>query len=180
MFKLSNLVTALFGIIAALGTILGIGSLGNIDRTATRSSDQPSDQATDPLSQELDPTQAASPRDSIASLTDPNSPAQDNLAQSGSRQVGQNAINPADPASPEASATRETAQNPSADFFLQGEGAVLTEEPAPPVTPDEAIAVQLDPSPGVTAPATIPSPAPVAQAPEVAPAPAPAPVRAMW
>lgn len=182
MFKLSNLVTALFGIIAALGTILGIGSLGNIDGTATRSGDQPSDQLADPANPDLDPTQAASPRDSIASLTDPNSPVQDSLSQSGNRQVGQNAINPADPASPEASATRETVQNPTADFFTQGEGAVLTEEPAPPVTPDEAIAVQLDPSPGVTAPATVPSPAPVAQAPEAeaAPAPAPQPVRAMW
>ncbi len=175
MFRLSNLVTALFGIIAALGTILGIGSLGNASKTVK----QPS---------ELDPTIAATQLNGTAGLT-----VQDSLAQSGTRQVGQNATNSGDTAASstttEDSAARTTVQNPTAEFIVQGEGAVLTTEPDPPSTPSEATAVQLDPSPGVTAPAapaTVPSQAPVAQAPETArtpapaPAPAPVPVRAMW
>lgn len=172
MFKLSNLVTALFGIIAALGTILGISSLGNASKTAT----QPSE----PITQDLDPTIAATSSNGITGLA-----AQDSVSQSGTRQVGQNATNPGEtaPAAAEDSAARTTAQNPTADFFVQGEGVVLTDEPAPPSTPTEATAVQLDPSPGVTAPATVPAQAPIAQAPEPEspPAPAPAvPVRAMW
>lgn len=171
MLKLSNLVTALFGIIAALGTILGIGSLGNANRIANPPSEQ--------VNPDLDPTVAATPSNGITGLT-----AQDILGQSGSRQVGQSATNPSDAATTtaEGSAAKTTAQNPSAEFVVQGEGAVLTAEPAPPSTPSEATAVQLDPSPGVAAPATVPTPEPVAQAPEprTVPAPAPAPVRAMW
>ncbi len=173
MLKLSNLVTALFGIIAALGTILGIGSLGNTSKTAT----QPKEQSLGQIAQ--DPTIATTPDNGITGLT-----LQDLLTQPGTRQVGQNATNPSEQATTPApdSAARETAQNPTADFIVQGEGAVLTAEPAPPSTPSEATAVQLDPSPGVTAPATVPSQTPVAQAPELerTPAPAPTPVRAMW
>lgn len=173
MFRLSNLVTALFGIIAALGTILGIGSLGNASKTVK----QPS---------ELDPTIAATQLNGTTGLT-----VQDSLAQSGARQVGQNATNSGDAATAvtttEDSAAKTTVQNPTAEFVVQGEGAVLTAEPAPPSTPSEATAAQLDPSPGATppaAPATVPSQAPVAQAPAPArtpePAPAPTPIRAMW
>ncbi len=179
MFRLSNLVTALFGVIAALGTILGISSLGNASKIVK----QPGEQ----LTQEQEPSIAETLSNGIAGLN-----SQDNIAQSGARQVGQNATNSADEATPAAadSAAKTTSQNPSADFFVQGEGAVLDAEPAPPSTPTEATAVQLDPSPGVvppTAPATVPTQAPVAQAPEAtertpapAPAPAPVPVRAMW
>ncbi len=181
MFRLSNLVTALFGIIAALGTLLGIGSLGNANRTATISGD-------DSLT-----TEQPGPASGSTAATDQGRPltVQESIAQLAARQVPQNATNSdgtavTTTATTEASATRTTGQNPSAPFVVQGEGAVLSVEPEAPTTPSEATAIQLDPSPGTaTAPSTVPSQPPVAQAPpaETTPAPAPAPrtpVRAMW
>jgi len=164
MFRLSNLVTALFGIIAALGAILGITSLGSVNRTAT--------ELGDPSVPGAAPADSASPSDGVASLTAPNS--SDPAAP---RQVGQNAASTGTPIVTEDGST--SPENPTAEFVAQGEGAVLTADPTQPTTPSEATAVQLDPSPGV---ATATVPAPVAQAPEAtpAPAPAPAPVRAMW
>ncbi|NJN22791.1 MAG: hypothetical protein HC812_18485 [Leptolyngbya sp. RL_3_1] len=170
----SNLITGLFGIITALSAILGISSLGNADRTAL----QPSK----PLSQEADAPPDATPNAGAESLT-----AQDLLTPSAPRQMDQSltqspATAPSDTAIAD-SAAGAAGQNPTADFFLQGEGAVLSDEPAPPATPSEAVAVQLDPSPGTpSASATVASPDPVVQAPAAEPEPAPRtqPVRAMW
>ena len=159
MFRLSNLVTALFGVIAALGTILGISSLSSANRTA------------------ITPDSNSGPAEQLPSTTGtavtPLS-IQESIAQA-ARQVGQNATT--------SQTAGTTAQNPSAEFVVQGEGAVMTTEPAPPSTPSEATATALDPSPGVpttpSAPATVPSQPPVAQT-VPAPATQPAPVKAMW
>lgn len=170
MFRLSNLITALFGVVAAFAGILGIRGIAN---TALQRDQQP------PNAQE-----------SVS--RGPNTTGLDTAAP---RQVGQNAAalnaSSGDPstaapaaetatpgAAPEVAAQTappagETATSPSAAFTAQpASGGVEISSPPTLATPSTDAASQLDPTP---------APAPPTASPVASPAPAPAtPVRAMW
>ncbi|NJN31058.1 MAG: hypothetical protein HC824_11990 [Synechococcales cyanobacterium RM1_1_8] len=180
MFRLSNLIKTIFGILAALAALVGIRDLAGNNNLARR---EPNADPTTSVESSLDPSQPQPPL---------------SLGQSIARQIGQSASNLANDLSPgepvtttdstaapaadstaagsaPAADTTTTAQNPSAPFVVQPEGVEAAAEPSPPAEPSQATAQELDPSPAATPPAA----APVASAPP-APAPAPTPVKAMW
>lgn len=158
MFRLSNLITGLFGIVISGASLLGVAGL--VNRNSNQLAEQP-----------------AAPEETPVIVQQPDG------SGSAPRQVGQSAVsvNPdgtittTEPRRESPDSASPTATNPSAPFTAQPEGGVDIAQPPVPATPSSATAVQLDPTPAAAPPAT-----PLAEAQPPAPASPPRPIRAMW